>query len=54
MRPSKLKKDARASVRMNSAIKKSLEKKGKTPQKIIDDFIDKRISIDKELNIKGA
>lgn len=53
MNPSKLKKDAQVCVRINSEIKNKLKKKGKSPQKIVDQFIDKNFRIDKELNLKG-
>jgi len=53
MKPSKLKKDAQTCVRINSEIKQVLEKNGKTCQKIVDEFINRRIKIDKQLNIKG-
>lgn len=53
MKPSKLKKDTQSCVRINSEIKNTLKKKGKSPQKIVDEFIDKKFKIDKELNLKG-
>lgn len=53
MKPSKLKKDAQVCVRINSEIKETLRKKGKSAQKIVDQFIDKNFHIDKELNLKG-
>lgn len=53
MKPSKMKKDTQTCVRINSEIKNTLKKKGKTPQKIVDDFIDKKLKVDKALNLKG-
>lgn len=53
MKPSNLKKDAQASIRINSKVKDKIKVKGKSVQKIIDDFIDKQFKIDKELNLKG-
>lgn len=53
MKPSKMKKDTQVCVRINSKIKDTLKKKGKSPQKIVDQFIDKNFRIDKELNLKG-
>ena len=51
MKPSNLKKDTQTSVRMNGRVKTILRKRGKSPQKIVDDFIDKKLKIDKELNL---
>lgn len=48
-----MKKDAQSCVRINSEIKTILRKKNKSPQKIVDEFIDKKFKIDKELNLKG-
>jgi hypothetical protein len=53
MKPSDMKKDTQACVRINSKIKEKLKKKGKSPQKVVDEFIDKKFRIDKSLNLKG-
>jgi hypothetical protein len=53
MKPSDLKKDAQTCVRINSKIKELLDRKGKSAQKIVDEFINKKVKIDKELNLKG-
>lgn len=52
MKPSDMKKDQQVSVRINTRVKKLLKDKGKSAQKIVDDFIDRRLKIDKELNLK--
>jgi hypothetical protein len=52
MKPSELKKDQQTSVRINTRVKKVLKAKGKSPQKIVDEFIDKSVKIDKDLNLK--
>lgn len=46
MRPSKMKKDGSASIRINKGIKKILENSGVSIQKIIDDYIDKNVSVE--------
>lgn len=52
MKPSELRKDAVACVRMNAKIKEALKTKGKTPQKIVDDYVNDKVVIDKDLNVR--
>jgi len=53
MKPSDMKKDAQTCVRINSEIKTKIKRHGKSVQKIVDEFIDKKFKIDKELKLKG-
>ena len=53
MKPSELKKDAQACVRINSEIKTKIKRNGKTVQKIVDDFIDNKFKIDNKVKTKG-
>jgi len=53
MKPSELRKDAVTCVRINAKIKEVLKTKGKTPQKIVDEYVNEKITIDKDLNVRG-
>lgn len=51
MKPSELKKDGMVCVRINKKIKEVLKK---SPQKIVDEYINDKIRIDKKLNVRGV